>query len=54
MKINVNGVTREMTAEEIAQHTAFMEQNPRPEPSPEERLAVLEEALEMILAGVTE
>lgn len=54
MKININGVTREMTAEEIAQHTALMEQNRQPEPSPEERLTVLEEALEMILSGVTE
>lgn len=54
MKININGITREMTAEEIAQQKALMDQMPEPELSAEERLAVLEEALEMILSGVTE
>lgn len=54
MKINVNGVTREMTAEEIAQQEALMEQNKQNQPTSEERMAVLEEALEMILSGVTE
>ena len=44
----------DMTAEEIAQQKALMDQMPEPELSAEERLAVLEEALEMILSGVTE
>ena len=52
MKINVNGVTREMTAEEIAQQAELMEQIQKPEVSSEERIAILEEALEMILSGV--
>ena len=54
MKININGVTREMTAEEIARQEALMAQMSEPELSAEERLTVLEEALEMILSGVTE
>jgi hypothetical protein len=53
MKININGVTREMTVEEIALLEEVMKQSPEQE-STEERLAVLEEALEMILSGVTE
>ena len=59
-KINVNGVTREMTAEEIAEMERMQAEMPTPEPTPEERLAVLEEenkylkeALTMLLEGVT-
>lgn len=59
MKININGVTREMTAEEIAEMERMMAQMPQPEPDPmEERLAKLEqenayltEALEALLSG---
>lgn len=61
MKININGVTREMTAEEVAEMERMQAEMPTPEPTPEERLAALEaenahlkEALEMLLAGVTE
>ena len=60
-KININGVTREMTAEEIAEMQRLAVEMPTPEPTPEDRIAKLEaenkdlkEALEMLLSGVTE
>lgn len=61
MKININGVTREMTAEEIAEMERMLAEMPQPEPSMEEQLAAqaqeiadLKEALTMLLEGVTE
>ena len=45
MKINYNGITREMTPEEVAEHTRMMEEIPKPEPSPEDRISILENAL---------
>lgn len=45
IKINVNGVTREMTPEELAEFERLAKQIPKPEPTPEERLAALEKAL---------
>lgn len=60
-KININGVTREMTAEEIAKWEHLQSEMPAPEPSAEERIAAqeqeiadLKEALELLLSGVTE
>lgn len=60
-KINENGVTREMTAEEIADMERMQAQMPAPEPTPEERLSALEaenanlrEALDLLLSGVTD
>lgn len=57
-KININGVTREMTAEEIAEMERMAAEMPKPEPTPEERIARLErdnadlkEALELLLSG---
>ena len=44
-KINVNGITREMTAEEIAELERLAAEIPTPEPTPEERLAAMEAAL---------
>lgn len=41
-KIDVNGVVREMTAEEIAEMERMSDENPLPEPSAEERMAALE------------
>lgn len=38
MKININGITREMTAEEIAEMERQQSQMPEPEPTPEERM----------------
>lgn len=59
-KININGVTREMTPEEIAEFNRMAAEMPKPEPTPEERLARLEEenahlkeALNLLLSGVT-
>lgn len=45
MKININGVTREMTAEEIAEFGRMAAEMPMPEVTPENRLAILENAL---------
>lgn len=60
MKKYVNGVIRDMTAEEIAELEKLAAEAPAPEPSPEERIAALEkdnaelrEALEALLSGVT-
>lgn len=57
-KININGVTREMTADEIAEMERMQAEMPQPEPTPEERLAAIEqenaylrEALELLLSG---
>lgn len=52
--ININGVTREMTAEEIAEMERMAAEMPAPVPTPEERIAELEEALALLLSGVTE
>jgi hypothetical protein len=43
-KININGVTREMTAEEMAKFEKSNVNMPSLEPTPEERLAALEKA----------
>lgn len=53
-KININGITREMTPEEIAEMERMAAEFPTPEPSPEERIQELEEALALLLSGVTE
>lgn len=56
MKICENGIIREMTAEEVAEMeklAAEMEAMPAPEPTAEERLAALEEAM-LELLGVSE
>lgn len=54
MKININGVTREMTEEEIAEMERMAAEMPPTEPTPEERLAALEEELKAakILLGL--
>lgn len=54
MKICENGIIRDMTAEEITQLEALAAEQPTPEPTAEERIAVLEEALNMLLSGATE
>lgn len=53
MKIFENGVAREMTAEEIAELERLQAEMPEPEPTAEERLAALEEAM-LELLGVAE
>lgn len=53
MKIWIDGVSREATPEEIAELEAMAAEQPAPEPTAEERLAALEEAM-LELLGVTE
>lgn len=48
MKININGLTREMTAEEIAEFERQRAELPEPEPTPEERMAELEAQNQML------
>lgn len=54
MKINVNGITRDMTPEEISAFESLQAQKPAQELTPEERITELEEALALLLSGVTE
>ena len=53
MKININGVTHSMTKEEEAAYLAEMERMaaeiPQPEPTPEQRLDVLENTTDDII-----
>ena len=53
MKIFDNGIVREMTPSEIAEFEAMAAEQPAPEPTAEERLAALEEAM-LELLGVSE
>ena len=53
MKICENGVIREMTPSEIAELEALATSEPVPEPTAEERLAAVEEAM-LELLGVAE
>ena len=54
MKMCENGIIRDMTAEEIAELERLAAEQSALEPTPEERIATLEEALTMLLSGVTE
>lgn len=49
----INGQVIEMTAEEIVELERMAAEMPEPEPTAEERIAELEEALALILSGVT-
>lgn len=40
-----NGVKRELSADEIAERERYFSSTPAPEPTPEERIAALEEEL---------
>lgn len=60
MRIYENGIYRDMTADEIADLEKLAVEAPAPEPTPEERIAALEEdnaelreAMEALLTGVT-
>lgn len=60
MRICENGIYRDMTPEEIAEIEKLATEAPAPEPSPEERIAALEQAnaelrdaLDALLTGVT-
>ena len=54
MKICENGIIRDMTAKEIAELEALAAEQLTPEPTAEERITTLEEALNLLLSGVTE
>lgn len=54
MKICENGIIRDMTVEEIAELERLAAEQPAPEPTAEERIVALEEALNMLLSGATE
>lgn len=61
MKKYVNGEYIDMTAEEIAELEKLAAEAPAPEPTPEERIAALEQdnaelrsAIEALISGVTE
>lgn len=49
MKININGLTREMTTEEVAEFERQLAEMPEPEPTPYERLNTLETTTEDIV-----
>lgn len=56
-KININGITREMTVEEVAEMERMAAEMPKPEPTAEERLVALEMAgleRDMALAELAE
>ena len=60
MRIYENGIYRDLTVEEIAELEKLATEMPAPEPTPEERIAALEQdnaelrdALEALLTGVT-
>ena len=52
-KININGVTREMTAEEIAEMERMAASMPPPESTPEGRMDEIEAALIELAAMLT-
>ena len=54
MIICVNGVKREATPEEVAEMERLAALIPQPEPTAEERIKALEEALTALLEGETE
>ena len=49
MKINIDGVTRDMTQEEIAEYERIQANLPTPSPTPEQRLDVLENTTDDII-----
>lgn len=53
MKININGIIREMTPEEIAVYERIAAEMPTPEPTPEERMTEIEAALIELAAMLT-
>lgn len=54
MIINSDGVYRVMTPDEVAEYERMLSEMPNTALTPEERIAQLEEALNMLLEGVTE
>lgn len=61
MKKYENGYYRDLTPEEVAELKRLAAEQPAPEPTPEERIAALEQdnaelrsAIEALISGVTE
>lgn len=52
MKININGITRDMTPEEEARFAQEIASTPKPELTPEERMTQIEAALIEVAAMV--
>lgn len=52
-KINVAAEDSDVTPDELAELERLAQELPPPEPTTDERLAELEEALELLLSGVT-
>lgn len=48
MRICINGIYRDMTAEEIAEFEKMQSEAPEPEPTPEKRIKQLEEQLKAV------
>ena len=49
MRINIDGVTRDMTPEEIAEYERIQASLPTPSPTPEQRLDTLENTTDDII-----
>ena len=54
MKININGIVREMTAEEVEEMERMAAEMPEQSHTLEEQVLELREALDLLLSGVTE
>lgn len=52
-KININGITREMEPEEIAEMERMAAEMPTPEPTPDDRMNEIEAALIELAAMMT-
>lgn len=50
-KININGITREMTAQEVAEMEAMAAEMPLPEPTEQDRLRADVDFLLMLMEG---
>ena len=54
IKTCINGIIRDMTAEEIAEHEKMQQNAPPPEPTQEERIAELENVTDDIILLMAE
>lgn len=54
MKICANGIVRDMTQDEIAAWDQASQEQPEQPPTVEDRVQILEEALEFLISGATE
>lgn len=54
MKICENGIVRDMTQEEIAAWDQAAQEKPEQPSTVEDRVQILEEAIELLISGATE